>query len=199
MLFQKYDGELPSLAFRISSLGKYLDLRTLATWEFGFWRICHYCFASIALLKVCKFLKPMPPQVFCLHIVFQLIKHILVSCCLWPHQKFLIMLSISSHKLWGRRKQPIVYVGIACAIAFMRISFPPIERSFPFQSTSFCPILSFMIENTCFFNLPMKDGRPRYLVCLESCIRPRVAKISSLDSCAILGLKKIEDLSMLIF
>ena len=45
----------------------------------------------------------------------------------------------------------------------------------------------------------MKDGRPRYFMCLESCIGPRVAKISSLASCVVLGLKKTEDLSVLIF
>ena len=61
MLLQEYDGELPGLAFRISPVGKYLVLRTLATREFGFWRIHHNFFASIALLKACKFLKPMPP------------------------------------------------------------------------------------------------------------------------------------------
>ena len=143
MLLQEYDGELPSFAFRISPVGKYLDLRTLAIWEWGFWRIRQSCFVGIALLKTCKFLKPMPPQAFCLHIAFQLTQHILVSCYLWPHQKFLIMLSISSHKLWGRRKQPIVYVGIACATALMRISFPPIDNSLPFQLASLCPIFFF--------------------------------------------------------
>ena len=35
------------------------------------------------------------------------------------------MLSKSSQRLWGRRKHPIVYVGIAYAIAFMRIPPPP--------------------------------------------------------------------------
>lgn len=76
----------------------------------------------------------------------------------------------------------MVYVGIACATALMRISFPPIDYSLPFQPASFFPILSFRIANTCFFDLPMKDGRPRYFVCLVSCIGPREAKISSLVS-----------------
>ena len=65
-----------------------------------------------------------------------------------------------------------MYVGIACATAFMRISFLPIERSLPFHPASFCLILSLRIEKTCFFDLLMKDGRPKYLVCLESCIGP---------------------------
>ena len=199
MLLQEYDGKLPSLAFRISPVGKYLDLSTLATREFGFCRIRHNCLASIALLKALKFLNPIPPLAFCLHIVFQLTQLIFVSCCCCPHQKFLIILSISSHRLWGRRKHPIVYVGIAWATTFIRISLPPIERSLPFHPANFCPILSLRIEKTCFFDLPMKDGRPKYLVCLESCIGPRVSKILSLTSWDVLGLKKMEDFSVLIF
>ena len=46
MLLQEYEGELTRLAFRISPVGKYLALRTLATREFGFWRICHNCFVE---------------------------------------------------------------------------------------------------------------------------------------------------------
>ena len=170
------------VAFRMSPVGKYLALRTLATRVLGFWRIRQSCLARKALLKSCKFLKPIPPLVFCLHMVFQLTQHILVSCCRWPHQKFLIILSISSHRLWGRRTHPMVYVGIAWATALMRISFPPMERSFLFHPASFCPILSYRIANTCVFDLPIKDGRPKYFVCLVSCIGPRLAKISSLAS-----------------
>ena len=70
MLLQEYDGELPSLAFRISPVGKYLDLRTLAIREFGFCRIRHDYLASIALLKACRFLNPISLLAFCLHIVF---------------------------------------------------------------------------------------------------------------------------------
>ena len=70
MLLQEYDGELPSIAFRISPVGKYLDLRTLAIREFGFCRIRHDYLASIALLKACRFLNPISLLAFCLHIVF---------------------------------------------------------------------------------------------------------------------------------
>lgn len=153
-------------AFRISLVGKYLALRTLATRVLGFWRIRQSCFASIALLKACRFLKPRPPLAFCLHKVFQLTQHILFSYCRYPYQKFLIMLSISSHRLRGRRKYPIVYMGIVYATAFMRISFPPIDKSLPFHPASFWPILSFKIANICFFDLPIKDGSPKYFVYL---------------------------------
>lgn len=93
----------------------------------------------------------------------------------------------------------MVYVGIAYAIALMRISFPPIERSLPFQLASFCPTLFFNVVKTCFLDLPMNDGRPTYLVCLESCMGPRMAKISSLTAWVVLGLKNTGDLSVLIF
>ena len=92
-----------------------------------------------------------------------------------------------------------MYVGIARATALIKISFPPIERSLPFQPASFLPILSFKIEKTCFFDLPIREGRPRYLVSLEFCIGPRILKISSLVAWAVLGLKKMEDLSVFTF
>ena len=43
------------------------------------------------------------------------------------------------------------------------------------------------------------EGRPRYFECLESCIGPRMFKISSLRSWEVFQLKKIKDLSVLIF
>ena len=81
----------------------------------------------------------------------------------------------------------------------MRISLPPIESSLPFQPASFRPTLSFKIANTCFLDLPINDGRPKYLVCLKSCMGPRMAKISSLTSWGVFGLKNTKDLSVLIF
>ena len=199
MLLQEYDGELPSLALRTSPVGKYLALRTRETREHGFVRIRHACLANIARLKACKFLNPIPPLAFELHIHFRLIQHILDSCCFWPYQKFFIILSKSSHKLWGSWKQLMVYAGNAWAIALMRISLPPIESSLPFQPTSFCPTLSFKVSNTYFLDLPINDGRPKYLECFEPCMGPRMAKIFSLTDWGIFGLKNIEDFSMLIF
>ena len=92
-----------------------------------------------------------------------------------------------------------MYVGIAWATALMRTSFPPIERSLPFQPANFWPILSFNIEKTSILDLPMNEGSPKYLVCFESCIGPKILKISFLISWLVFGLKNIEDLSMLIF
>ena len=45
----------------------------------------------------------------------------------------------------------------------------------------------------------MKDGRPRYLVCLESFIGPKMEKIASFVFWRVFGLKNIEDLSVFIF
>ena len=141
----------------------------------------------------------MPPYAFEIHIFFQPTQLIFASFCFWPHQKFHIILSKSSHKLCGSWKQLIVYVGIAWVTALMRISFPPIERSLPFQPVNFCPILSFKMEKTCVLDLPMKDGSPKYLVCFECCIGPKMLKISSLISWRVFGLKNTEYLSVLIF
>ena len=141
----------------------------------------------------------MPPLAFGLHILFQLIQVISDSFCFCPHQKLLIILSMSSHKPCRSWKQLIVYVGIAWAMALMRISFPPIERSLPFYPSSFWPTLSFRTTNTCFFDLPIKDRRPRYLMCLESCMGPKMLKISCLVSWVVLGLKSTDDLLVLIF
>ena len=192
-------GGRTKLSIKNITHGKYLALSTLATKELGLVRILQACLTSMARLKAFKFLNPNPPFAFELHILFQLIQLNFASYCLWPHQKFFIILSMSSHRPWGSRKQLIVYVGIACATALMRISFPSIERSLPFQPASFCPTLSFKIAKTWFFDLPMREGRPRYLVCLVFYIGPRILKTSSLASWAILGLKKIEDLYVLTF
>ena len=125
ILLQEYEGELPSLAFRTSPVGKYFDLRTWATRDVGFDRILQAYFASMAWLKALKFRNPMPPFAFEIHILFQLTQLIFASFCFWPHQKFRIILSKSSHKLCGSSKQLIVYIGISWAIALMRISSPP--------------------------------------------------------------------------
>ena len=109
------------------------------------------------------------------------------------------MLSRSSHRLCGSRKQLMVQVGIAWVTTLIRISLPPIERILPFQTASFCPICYLRIKKTYFFYLPMKDGSPRYLVCLDSFIGPNMEKIASFVFWWEFGLKNTEDLSMLIF
>ena len=87
----------------------------------------------------------------------------------------------------------MVYVRIAYATALIRISLPLIDNIFSFQPESFFPTFSFISAMTWFFDLPIIDGRPRYLLCLESCIEPRMSKASFLMSGAVFWLKNTED------
>ena len=137
----------------------------------------------------------MPPKSLDLHIFFQLTQAIFDSWFLWPHQKFLIILSKSSHMVFGRRKQLIVYVGTACAIALIRTSLPPTERSFSFYPANFLLTFSLISAKTCDFDFPIKEGRPRYFLCLESCIGRSMLRISPFVAEGVFGLKKTEDLS----
>ena len=156
-------------------------------------------FASMEMLKAWRFLKPIPPLNLDLHNFLQLTQAILDSWPRWPHQNLLIIPSISSHKPFGNWKQLMVYVGIAWATAFIRISLPPMERFFSFHPDNFLPTLSLISANTSFLDLPMIEGRPRYLLCRESYIGPKIFRVSFFFSSSILALKKTEDLSVLIF
>ena len=89
--------------------------------------------------------------------------------------------------------------GTAWATNFIIISLPPMKRNFSFQLANFLLTLSLMSAKTWFLDLPIRERRPRYFPCWEHCIGPRMLKISSLTSLAVLGLKKIEDLSAFIF
>ena len=133
-------------------------------------RSLHLYFASIARLKAWKFQKPIPPIDFDLHILSQLTHAIFYSSCLCPHQNFLIIPSISSHNPFGIKKQLIVYLGIACTTAFIKISFPPMDNNFSFHPSNFLPTLSFSLVKTYVLDLPMMEGSPKYLLCLVSCI-----------------------------
>ena len=61
-----------------------------------------------------------------------LIRAIFLSSLHWPHQKFLIKLVISSHLEPGILKQLMVYVGIAYATGFIKISLPAFDSNFSF-------------------------------------------------------------------
>ena len=93
----------------------------------------------------------------------------------------------------------MVYIGIAWATAFMRISLPLIERIFSFHPNNILPTLSLISANNSFLDLPMIEGRPRYLLCRESCISPKIFRVSFFFSSVVLAQKKTEDLSVLIF
>ena len=75
----------------------------------------------------------------------------------------------------------------------------PQREQFSFPANQFPTHLLFYLRKNQFLDLPIMEGRPRYFECLESCIGPRMFRISSLSSWEVFELKKIEDLSVLIF
>ena len=123
-------GIAAQLGIWTSENKKYLALYILEIKESGLVRSLHACLASMAKLKAWRFRKPIPPWILDLHIFFQATQASFCSWCHCLHQKLHIMLSRSSHRPFGRRKQLIVYVGTAWAIALIRISLPPIESIF---------------------------------------------------------------------
>lgn len=144
MFRQVQEGLLPKFALRMSLKGKYFTFKIRVARELGFVRILQLCFASKAKLKACKFLKPILPRDFGLHILFQQIQAILDSCYFCPHQKLLISLLRSLQRLFESWKQLIVQVGMAWATALMRTSLLPKESNFPFQPASFLHTFSFI-------------------------------------------------------
>ena len=101
-------------------------------------------FSKHSKIESLKVLKSHTSFLFALHIFDQHTQAIFYSCCLCPHQKFLIIPSMSSHRPFGSRKHPIVYVGTACAMTFIKISLPPMDNNFSFHPISFFPTLAFI-------------------------------------------------------
>ena len=136
----------------------------------------------MARLKDWGFLNPMPTVSLDLQRFFQLTHAIFYSCSLCPHQNLLIMPSISSQSPLGRRKQLIVYVGMAWATAFLRISLPPIDNIFSFHpDIFFCNFLLHFNKNL-FFGLPNDGRQSKVMLCFESCVGPMISSISAFSS-----------------
>jgi hypothetical protein len=76
-LHHVYDVPVLGLAINILVVGKYLAFKILAHRDLGFWRICHPCLASMAILNAYISQNPSPPSAFGLIIVFHLIQWIL--------------------------------------------------------------------------------------------------------------------------
>ena len=189
ILCQAQEGLLPKLALSTSQQGKYFALRIQVANELGFVKILQACLSQKGKVESLQISKPQTSKRFWLtHLSptnpgdFQL----LVFC---PHQKFLIILSRSSQRLFRSWKQLIVQVGMAWATSLMRVSFPPEESNFPFQPANFKPTLSLISAKTCFLDLLMMEGRPRQLVCLKSCMGPNMLRIASFSSSVVFGLK----------
>ena len=152
----------------------------------------------MARLKDWGFLNPMPPVSLDLQRFFQLTHAIFYSCSLYPYQNLLIMPSISSQSPLGRRKQLIVYVGMAWATAFLRISLPPIDNIFSFHPDIVFAIFSFTSTKTSSLDFPMMEGSPRLCYALNLALDPWFP-VSRLLAQGVLLLKKIENLSAIIF
>ena len=150
------------------------------------------CFSRRARLKALKFLNPIPPFAFGVHNFSHFIQAILHSSFFCPHQKLLTILFSSAHKDFGRRKQLIVWVGIAWTTALIKTSLPAMDRNFSFQLDSLCATLSLSCWKVFLLFRPTKDGKPRYFSCWWIMSAPNLCLTYSWISLGVLGLKKRE-------
>jgi len=86
-------------------------------------------FSQESNIKAHKSLKPMPPLNFGSYTLSHFINAVFLSSPFYFHQKFRTILVISSHKLFGSRKQLMVCAGSTCATALMIISLPALDNS----------------------------------------------------------------------
>lgn len=84
--------------------------------------------------------------IFGLHNFFQLMQWIFLSPSWHPNQKLLIIDSIVLHNSCGKRKQPIMQVGIDCAIDLIRTSLLAIDRNFSFYLFNFFQLVLEQIQ-----------------------------------------------------
>ena len=144
---------------------KYFALRTLWVKEFGFCCILQPCLARRARLKALKSLKPSPPSAFGLHSFCHDTQAIFLALSFFPHQKPLSIDAISAQRESGSLKQFMVYVGVAYATAFIRISLLALDNNLPFQPAIFLPTWSLIRLKAFFFPLPTIGGNPKYFSC----------------------------------
>ena len=160
--------------------------------EWGFVRILRACLARRARLKAWRFRNPKPPRDFGLHIFFQPIQEIFGS---WffcpnpkiPHHSFKLI----TKAFWKLKVTHCVggdSLGHCLDKNFLPPP-PPKRATSLFQPTNFKPTLSLISAKTYFLDLPMMEGRPRYLLCLESYMGPKMLKIASFSSRVVFGLK----------
>lgn len=81
----------------------------------------------------------------------------------------------------------------------MRISFPAYESIFSFQPDNLLSSFSLRAWKVFFFDLPTKDGSPRYVSCCFMTSAPKHCFISSCMSYKVLWLKNNEVFLWLIF
>ena len=161
-LLHVYEGFLPICASMKLLFGKYFVFKTLCVRDPEFWMSLHPCLASKAKLNALRSLNPIPALAFGLHIFSQAIHASFLSLSRCPHQKLQIREFSLLHRESGILKQFILYVEMAWATAFIRISRPADDNDFPFQLAILRPTWSLMQLNAFFFPLPTKGGSLKY-------------------------------------
>ena len=195
-LRQRKDGADPNFASRKEHNGKYLALNTRKNRNCWLSHSLQHCFDNRVVLNIWRFWNPIPPSSFAVQSLSHFNQWIFLLSVFCPHQYWAIRLFTSSHHVLGRRKQFIMYVGIACATAFIRISLPAFERNFSFHPWRRCTILSFMPLKIDLFDLPMRAGRPRYLSKFWTPFDPQRSWIDLRVAGKVFGLKKIAVFSL---
>lgn len=114
----------------------YFALSSLATKLSGFIRSLQACLAKRAWLKALISLNPMPPMDFGNIILSHATHAIFLLPASTPHQYCLMSRVNSSQTDMGNLNTLIMYVGIAYATAFIKISLLAIDMYFSLQSTS---------------------------------------------------------------
>ena len=87
------------------------------------------------------------------------------------------MLVSSSQRFSGSLKQLMVYVGTAWATALMSTSLPTVDKSFSFHPDNLLATLDFSWAKEFVLDLPMREGRPRYVSCYLITWAPNIVLI----------------------
>ena len=107
MLFQAWEPLLECLASTKMQFGKKRALKALCSKDSRFFNNLHACVANKESLNIARSLNPMPPSNFDFVSSSHLNQWIFLFSPLYPHQNFLIMLSISWQRPKGNLKHPI--------------------------------------------------------------------------------------------
>lgn len=148
----------------MSSFLKYFYCNMVATRVLSLESTCYNCLANIVELKVSRSRKPIPPSNLNTFSWFQISQWVLPFSILKFHQNLTTIAKISRHKRFGNWKMLIVYTGIDCRSALMRISWPACERNRFFQLWIRCQTFSFNPLKVLYFEWPTRAGRPKYLL-----------------------------------
>lgn len=159
---QTLDGDVPKLASKKSQVGKYIALRIRALSDVSSCSMLQACRAKRARLNISISLKPNPPICFGFVISSHATQHVFLLPSMLPHQKLRKRPSMCWHNPLGSRKHTMEYVGIACATALIKTSFPPDERDCSIHPWTLFQTLSLRYLNASFHEFPTSVGIPKY-------------------------------------